>query len=296
MTSGSVTPTGAPMWRSWLYVPGDRPEVVDKAIASNADCVVIDLEDAVTADRKGIARANACATLAGHQTESIVVRINAPDTPWHAEDLAALAQVGARNIRIPKCESPDVLVDIAEHMGKGCSLHVLIESARGLQASDHLASAAPTVQTISLGETDLKADLGITHDKYLAYARGRVVASARAAGLGRPPASVFTNLQDTDGLRHSTVEARSAGFFGRGVIHPRQVDTVNAIFTPTQGEVDRAHEIVAALSVNSGGQSSSSAVAVLPNGQFVDPAVLAGAHNILTLADRYGINQEELND
>jgi len=276
------------LWRSWLYVPGDQKALIAKALDAQADCVIIDLEDAVPVANKEVARINACETVREHQGAAIVVRVNAVGSPWHEKDLAALSESQVKAVRIPKSQTPEQIARIGQTLGSDCELHLLIESARGLQASDHLAQASPTVRSIALGEADLRADLGITEDEYLGYARGRIVASARAASLVPPPQSVYTNVKDDQGLLETSRQARAAGFFGRAVIHPRQVEIVNSVFTPTHFEVSRAQEVV-----NSLAQSESAAALVLSDGRFVDPAIVAGAQRVLDLAELYGTTQEE---
>ena len=275
-------------WRSWLYVPGQRQELILKALSGKADCIIIDLEDAVPVAQKEIARSTACSAVLENPNAPIVVRVNAVGSPWHDEDIAALAQVNVKAIRIPKSESAEQIAQIGNTMGVDCELHLLIESAKGLQVSDELANASASVRSIALGEADLKADLGVTDDAYLGYARGKIIASCRAAGLISPPQSVFTNVKDDDGLLATSIQARAAGFFGRAVIHPRQVSIVNSVFTPSPADVERAHEIVDSLA-----DSNGVAALVLADGHFVDPAIVAGAQRILDLAAIYGTTQEE---
>jgi len=290
MTNSAPTPsTGDRPWRSWLYVPGDRPDRIEKAIAGEADCVIIDLEDAVSPANKDAARTNALACLANDPATPILVRVNASGSAWQRDDLAALANSPhhrrLQGIRVPKAENPAQIVAIAQQVPH-IPLHLLIESALGLQASDELATAHPDVGTIALGEADLRADLAITDETHLAYARGRIVASAAAAGLPAPPQSVFTDIDNDDELRASSMRAKAAGFFGRTVIHPRQVTIVNEVFLPTVAEVDQARALVDALRESE--KTDNTSALVLPDGRFVDPAVAAGAQRILDIADAYG--------
>lgn len=270
-------------WRSWLYVPGDRPDRIEKAIAGDADCVIIDLEDSITPEHKEQARTNALVAVSNQQPKPVLVRINASGTPWQDADLEALRSAPhLAGVRIPKAETVAQIEAIASQLPR-TPLHLLFESARGLQASDDLATAHPNVASIALGEADLRADLNITDESHLGYARGRVVASAAAAGLMPPPQSVFTNLDDTDLLVSTSRTAKAAGFFGRTVIHPRQVTIINEIFTPTTAEVDQARALVDALEA-----SPKTAALALPDGRFVDPAVVTGARRVLDIADAYG--------
>jgi citrate lyase subunit beta / citryl-CoA lyase len=280
--------TGTALWRSWLYVPGDRIDVIDKALVSEADCVIIDLEDSVHANNKEIALSHACTVIARNPDAPIVVRINAVGTPWHDKEVVELSRAQVQHVRVPKCESAVEVRKVSESLGENCRLHLLIESAKGLQASDDLAAASETVGSLGLGEADLRADLGITEDTYLSYAGGRVVASSRAAGLGAPPQSVFVDLKDDTGLRQSTEHARAAGFFGRSVIHPCQIQIVNEIFTPHSSDVARAREITESFHESA---SKSSSVLVLEDGRFIDPAIVKSAQRVMDLAAIYGVTE-----
>ncbi len=276
-------------WRSWLYVPGDRPDRIDKAIAGDADCVILDLEDAVAPTHKDQARSNVLNATQVRPSKPVLVRINASGTTWQQADLTALGSAQhLAGVRIPKAENPAQIEAIAAQL-PDTPLHLLIESAKGLQASDELARAHPNVASIALGEADLRADLNITDEVHLAYARGRIVASAAAAKLPAPPQSVFTNLESDDALRATSLTAKAAGFFGRTVIHPRQVTIVNEVFLPTTAEVDQARALIDALhdSTHAPGDGASAAL-VLPDGRFVDPAVAASAQRIVDVADSYG--------
>lgn len=270
-------------WRSWLYVPGDRPDRIKKALTGDADCVIIDLEDAVSSSHKEQARANALTATSAPTPKPVLVRINASGTTWQQADLAALS--GAEHlagVRVPKSETVAQVETIA-HQLPNTPVHLLVESAKGLQASDELATAHPSVASIALGEADLRADLGITDEAHLAYARGRIVASAAAAGLLAPPQSVLTHIDNDDALRATSLTAKAAGFFGRTVIHPRQVAIVNEAFLPTTAELDQARALVDALAA-----STDTSALVLPDGRFVDPAVAAGARRVLDIAEAYG--------
>ena len=287
MSAHHTQGTVATPWRSWLYVPGDRPDRIAKAIDGAADCVIIDLEDAVAPAKKEQARANVVEVLRQRTTKPVLVRINASGTSWQEADLATLRECDhLAGIRVPKSESREQIITIAELLPT-TALHLLIESAKGLQVADELAAAHPNVASIALGEADLRADLRITDENHLGYARGRIVAAAAAAGLMAPPQSVFTNIEDEAALRATSLSAKAAGFFGRTVIHPRQVAVVNDVFLPTTAEVDQARALVDALNA-----STDTSALVLTDGRFVDPAVAAGAQHVLDIAAAYGTAEQ----
>ncbi|WP_433472025.1 HpcH/HpaI aldolase/citrate lyase family protein [Spirillospora sp. CA-142024] len=274
--------------RSWLYVPGDRPDRIGKALASAADAVIIDLEDAVAPAAKHQARRNVVETLASGRTSH--VRINAPATPDGADDIAVLAAVpdGPAGVRVPKCEDPDELRRVAETLG--VPVFPVLESALGVENALALATAHPLVAGISLGEADLAADLRVSGGDALAWPRSRVVVAARAAGLPSPPQSVWTAVRDLDGLRADTVAGRRAGFFGRSVIHPAQIPVVHEACAPDPDDVAWARDLMSRLKST----AENNAAWIDSSGRFVDKAVVERARWLLDLAaDNPPVNVKE---
>ncbi|WP_435582105.1 HpcH/HpaI aldolase/citrate lyase family protein [Amycolatopsis thermoflava] len=259
--------------RSWLYVPGDRPDRIGKALAGPADAVILDLEDAVSAAAKDFARRTVLETLASARA---FVRINAPGTSAGEADIRALASVdGVAGVRVPKAEDPGELRRVADALG--VPVYPVLESALGVENALALATAHPLVAGISLGEADLMADLRVRDSGALAWPRSRVVVAARAAGLPSPVQSVWTAVRDLDGLRASTAAGRDAGFFGRSVIHPAQIPVVHEVCAPDPAETAWAREVLAA----------EESAWVDHNGQFVDAAIVARARWVLEIADQY---------
>lgn len=268
--------------RSWLYVPGHRVDRLAKAVAAGADAVVVDLEDAVPHDRKAEARAGALDLLrrSGLGAGRIWVRINAPGTAEWAADVDALSGSAAAGLRVPRAADPELVRVTADR--SGLPLQLIIESARGLQAVDELSTAHPAVRGIGLGETDLAADLSVG-EAGLDWARGRVVLACRVAGLPSPVQSVWTDVADLDGLAHTSRRAREQGFFGRSVIHPRQIPVVHDVFTPTGPEIADARGVLATADAAAAAGDSA---ALDAKGRFVDPAVVARARVVLARARR----------
>jgi citrate lyase subunit beta/citryl-CoA lyase len=258
-----------------LYVPADRNERVAKALASAADVVVLDLEDAVADEHKNDARAAVLRALSGQRLR-IQVRVNDTRTPRGRADLSALAGAlgGTDGVRLPKVESAEELREVAA-LVPGVPLHPLLESALGVERAYAIAAAHPAVATIGLGEADLRADLGISDENGLTWARSRIVVAARAAGLPPPVQSVYPDVRDLDGLAASCRTGRALGFRGRAAIHPAQLPVIAAAYRPTEGEVYEARRIVAAFE-----ESRTGAVA-LPGGRFVDLAVVRQAERVL---------------
>jgi citrate lyase subunit beta/citryl-CoA lyase len=285
-----------------LYVPADRPDRVAKALASAADVVLVDLEDAVAPPRKAEARGNAARLLGGPaggaggaggersseradvgvaSARAVQVRINHGSTPWHADDVAMLAAlppgVGAR---VPKVEAADEVRALAEAL-PGRALHLLVESALGVERAFEVATASPQVASIGLGEADLRSDLRVDGDDGLTWARSRVVVAARAARLPPPHMSAYTNVRDLDGLAASCRAGRALGFCGRTAIHPEQLDTIRAAFLPSEDEVAAAREVLERV-----GSAAVEGVGVvaLADGTFLDVAMVERARWVLGLA------------
>ncbi|WP_405873776.1 MULTISPECIES: HpcH/HpaI aldolase/citrate lyase family protein [unclassified Streptomyces] len=272
---------------TWLYAPGDRPHVVAKALTAGADVVVIDLEDAVAPDRKEYARSATAELLSTPQPIPVHVRVNALDGPLAPRDLEAVAALpGTSGLRLPKVTSPEQIIRTAERSvpfaGGALALYALLESALAVEHAYAIASAHPALHGIVLGESDLRADLGVREDAGLDWSRSRVVGAARAAGLPPSPQSVHPDIRDLEGLAASCAHGRTLGFLGRAAIHPRQLPIIERAYLPTAREVEEAETIIKAATTQQGAQA-------LPDGRFIDAAVVAAAQRTLSLARR---NQE----
>lgn len=269
---------------SWLYVPGDRPDRFEKAAASGADVVIIDIEDAVDASRKDQARANAVAHLSqprgGPQRH---VRINDLATQRGRRDLAALVGApGLDAVRLPKVESVSDLDALDEAFGhQPIPAFALLESARGLANMSAIA-AHPHIVGIALGEQDLAAELSIG-ESALDQLRLQAVVTAAAAGLGPVPMSVFANVGDEAGLLASCQRGRELGMFGRTAIHPSQIPLIRKAFRPTEAEVSRARALLEAAAQ---AELDGVGALVLPDGRFVDAPIITKARRVLALAER----------
>jgi citrate lyase subunit beta/citryl-CoA lyase len=259
---------------------------------SEADAVVLDLEDAVAPNHKDEARRTVAGVLESEPAKPVFVRVNATGSEIADRDIVTLAGAGLTGLRLPKTESAESVRAVAkklESVGCGAAIQCLIESALGLELIFEIARAHPRVVGVSLGEADLSADLGVRGEEGLLYARSRVVAAARAAGLPGPVQSVYTNVRDLDGLRRSTEAGRDLGFIGRSAIHPTQIPIINKAFTPTDAEVEEASELLDRLDSEA---ASGTGAFALEDGRFVDRAVVESARRTLTLAryEREGLS------
>ena len=264
--------------RSALFVPATRPERIPKALATGADVVIVDLEDAVAEDLKREARDNLDAFLSENPQARVLVRINAPTHPEQADDLALCARhAGVAAVLLPKVESA---VQVARAAGCGKPVWPIIESARGLA---HLAEIAHAqgVERLSCGALDLGLDLGLASgtagaERMLDQARYGIVLQSRLAGLAAPLDSVFPDIKNLSGLATFTASASEMGFGGVLCIHPSQVAVVHETLMPSVEELDWANRILAA------GASGEGVFVV--DGQMVDAPVIGRARRLLQRA------------
>ncbi len=254
-----------------LFVPGDRPERFAKAVASGADAAILDIEDAVAADRKGVARDAVRAALQGGLRA--YVRINPAGTPDGREDLTMLAGLTTLGVLLPKAGGPHD-VDVVRHALPDANVVALIESVEGLRHADAIA-AAPGVRALAFGAFDMCAELGARPvPDVLAPLRSHVVVAARSAGVAAID-TPYLALEDEEGLVADARRSLDFGFDGKLLVHPKQAAPVRAIFTPSAEDVERARAIMRAAKL--GG------VAVI-DGAMVDAPVFAAARRVLARA------------
>lgn len=286
------------MIRSWLYVPGDRSERFEKAVAKGADAVVLDLEDAVAVDRKAEARSLVADWVKNgdHSGAQVWVRVNQGDLG--VEDAAAVALPGLTGICVPKVDDPSELIGIHEVLVKAekreglasghWPLIPLIESAVGLTCISSIV-VAPRVMQLQVGEVDLAADLGICGDVdvHLGSIRSKILVESIAAGILAPVGPVSTEFRDLDLFRNSTRTALDQGFLGRACIHPDQVRIVNEMCTPSSAEVQDAQDL---LNRMDSALRNGSGVALDSMGRMIDEASARSARRIIALANVANLN------
>jgi citrate lyase subunit beta/citryl-CoA lyase len=284
--------------RSYLFVPGDQPKKLERALGSGADAVIADLEDAVAPSAKTAARRTVAAwigALTGTSRPEIWVRVNASQLA--AEDARAVIGPSLAGLCLPKVNEPDQLLRldaVATTQERRAGLTPgsvrflpLVESAAGILSVQAIATA-PRVARLGLGELDLCGELGIApsqDEPELLPIRLHVVLSSAAAGLQAPVAPVSTDYRDLDALRDSTQALKRLGFGSRWAIHPAQVAIINEVFTPTAAEVSAARRLIeqhqAALAAGQG-------VFVDDQGRMADEAIIRAARRILAQARRAG--------
>ncbi|MFN3670178.1 MAG: HpcH/HpaI aldolase/citrate lyase family protein [Brevundimonas sp.] len=236
--------------RSALYLPASNARAIEKARGLNADAVVLDLEDAVAPDAKADARQAAVDALAaGGFAPRVGVRINGLDTPWGADDLAALAAAEPAFVVAPKIESPEAVRALAARLPAGVALWIMIETPLSILRLDAIAGAGAPLEALMLGTNDLADQLNLIpgpEREPLKPWLAVVVAAARGHGLLAID-GVLNVTDDADRLAAECRQGRAFGFDGKSLIHPAQIDAANAAFSPSPEEVARAREVVAAF-------------------------------------------------
>lgn len=259
--------------RSYLFVPGDRPERFAKALAAGADVVIFDLEDAVSASNKVLAREHIARAV--EEGAEVVLRINSHGTPAFADDLALLRRLRVRGVMLPKAESIGPLQELSAV--SDAPVIPLIESALGLSRVQEIAGG-PGVERLAFGSIDFQVDVGCGgSDEALLYARSQIVLASRVAGLQAPIDGVSVALDDAQVITAEAAHSREMGFAGKLCIHPRQVPVVNQVFTPSAEELAWARRVVEA-------SERSAGAAVSVDGAMVDLPVLIKAQGLLALA------------
>jgi citrate lyase subunit beta/citryl-CoA lyase len=265
---------------TWLYVPADRPDRVGNALASAAHAVIVDLEDGVAPAAKTEARDSLSSLLDRSRGKPVFVRINGLRTGLAEDDLDVVRELGGiEGVIVPKVKRPEDVGAVAGRLLRPLEIHCLIESAAGVEAAYAIA-CAPGVHGISLGEADLRSETGAL-EAGLAWARGRIVNAAVAAGLSRPPQAVYPNVRDLEGLTRSCILGRELGHLGRAAIHPDQLAPIEQAYLPADEEVARARATIDRL-------GTALETTTLADGEFVDAAMLGAARQVVAIAKRYG--------
>ncbi|MGH8913244.1 MAG: HpcH/HpaI aldolase/citrate lyase family protein, partial [Acidimicrobiia bacterium] len=281
--------------RSMLFTPGNRLDMLGKAVNSGTDAVIVDLEDSVSVDQKPAARDNL--RQLPESTVPYYVRTNAVETGMLWADVVAAGQAPVVGVIIPKAEDPRVVSQVdgaltALEMGAGrpvgsITVIPLIESALGVRLTYEMAKASDRVECVMFGggeQGDLVADLGVEwtpEGTGLMQARSQVLLSSRAAGVPYPMEAVFMDFRNPEGLRVESELARTLGYTGKVAIHPSQIEVINDVFTPSPEMVEYQRKVLAAFEAAEAEGKASIAV----DGKMVDYAVARVARAILARAE-----------
>lgn len=273
--------------RSLNFLPGRRPEMYPKAVASGADIVCIDLEDGILPEHKDEARQKTMALMTEvEQYEGVetVVRINSPRTAHGLADLLAIQETDTPPARLmlPKVSDPEeirILDELLTGSHGDIRFQVIIETNRGLAACLEIAQASDRIDALLFGGIDMAAELRVDPTwTVLLYARSCVVHAAASASLDLLDVP-FMDLEDRAGLIEAASAAKDLGFTGKAAIHPKQISHINRVFSPTADEVAHARRVIQAFEDGDGGL-------VVVNGKLIEIPVLKSLQRILAVADR----------
>ncbi|MBI4965032.1 MAG: CoA ester lyase [Desulfomonile tiedjei] len=287
--------------RSFLFVPATNPRRVEKAFSSNADAVILDLEDAVAVSEKMKARSLVVDVLSRMRRDGTYVRVNGVNTPWIVGDLMAVVGGRPAGIMLPKAECPEEVKRVDWLIGqleseyglppRNIELLALVETARGVAKACEVASASSRTRRLAFGAVDFTLDMGLRPSgkgTELFFARSQLAIASRAAGIEGPIDTVYVNLKDDAGLMEDCRVARELGFLGKLAIHPAQIATINEVFSPAQSEVDYALKVVHAFDE----AESQGIAAVQLDGKFIDYPVAEWARRTLDVANCLGLLAE----
>ncbi|HEX7889666.1 MAG TPA: CoA ester lyase [Ramlibacter sp.] len=284
--------------RSKLFVPGSRPELFAKALASGADAISIDLEDAVVEERKAEAREGVRDWLRT-RTETagplVIVRVNAMDTPHFEADVAAVVQPGLDILNLPKPESADDVRAAAEAIARAerangvtrpVRLLLNIESPRALREAASIAAASERVMGLQVGLGDLFEPLGVDRRENAAVQQVLFAVRMAAAEAGVDAYDgAFANVKDTEGYLAEARLARRLGLSGKTCIHPSQVALANEAFRPSDAEIEHAVRVTQAAAQ----ADASGTGAFLVDGRMIDKPFLQRARVVVSIAERLGL-------
>ena len=284
-------------FRTMLFAPGDHARKVEKVFDAGADAVILDLEDAVAVSQKPATRALVREALQRPRPNLGYARVNGIETPFCYGDLAALVGPGLDGVILPKVETPDQLKTIDWLIAQleaerglpagGIDLMPIIETAKGHRELGALASATPRVKRLAFGAGDYTLDLGMRWtlaETELAAVRAACVMESRAAGIEPPIDTVFIHLNEDTALAASAALVKDMGFQGKLCIHPKQVATANAAFTPTDAEIAYARQVIQAFDAAEAAGSASIQI----EGYFVDYPIVEKARRTLAVARAVG--------
>lgn len=288
--------------RSWLFVPGHRQRMVEKARGLNADVIMLDIEDGVPPAEKDQARALIAQALQAEglpQGPERYVRINAIGHARMEADLEAVLRPGLEGLVLPKVESPEeveLVEAILEARGPQVGLArgsvpflVAIESPKGLIKAAAIAASSPRVVGLMFGAEDFGRELGLPTRREqeaseLLYARSALVIAAASAHV-QAVDGVWPDIQDVEGLWANARQARRLGFNAKSLIHPSQIEPINAVFSPAPEEVDYAQRVVQAFDEAFARGEGSIAF----GGQLIDLPIVERARRTIELAKALGV-------
>ncbi|MFD1037459.1 HpcH/HpaI aldolase/citrate lyase family protein [Virgibacillus byunsanensis] len=270
------------MDKSYLFVPGNQFERIGKAIRSEADAVIIDLEDSIAIKEKNNARSCAERALDHYEIDDkqVYIRINDLKSDFWTKDAELLVKYPFVSVMLPKTESAEDIYSLNSNLSFGQKIIPLIETAKGIASSTEIATSAQNIVRLAFGAVDYCLDLGISitqNEHELIYPRSSLVVASRAADIQSPIDTVYVNIEDDSGFLEETKLAIQLGLFAKLCIHPKQVKLVNQLFVPSKTDVQWAKEVITTFEE----AESQGLASIKLNGGMIDYPVYKQALSIV---------------
>jgi len=276
--------------RSFIFTPGLNPEMFPKALASGADMVCIELEDGIAIKDKDEARKNtinALKNLKINNDVELVVRVNCQRTKPGLLDLEAFisSKLNVKALMLPKVKTPDEITfidDLLTDCNMDTDLHVIMETNEALENIYNIAHASKRIVALYFGGVDMAAELRVPNSyENLIYARSKLVHAGASVGIDVIDVP-YLDLEDMDGMKKEAELVRNLGFTGKGSIHPKQINILNEVFTPSKEEIIKAKRIIDQFNASDTGL-------VVIDGKLIEKPVLREMKRRILVADK--INQ-----
>ena len=264
--------------RSFIFCPGNRPDMIPKALKSGADMVCIDLEDAIIPEHKSLSRietVKAFEDIDYPKGVETLIRINDVNSEDGKKDIDLILNANntASGLMLPKIQTIEEIITLENKIkekNKELNLHIIIETNQGLENAWSIAHSSSLIKSLLFGGVDMSADLGCNGDWFsLLYARSRVVHAAAGAGIDSIDVP-FLDLEDMEGMNIEAQKSKNLGFSGKGSIHPKQIEQLNKVFTPSEEEIAYANKVIKAFNNASDGL-------VVVDGKLIEKPVLRTA-------------------
>ncbi|KOF10215.1 hypothetical protein AC739_10735 [Planococcus glaciei] len=275
------------IYRSLMFTPGTNKERLLKSVSSEADALLWDLEDAVHPDEKAAARAviqEALDELEDKPAKPIFLRVNQYGTEWYAEDVKLARHENVNGIMLPKAESARQVQETWDGMGASGELIALVETAVGIVRLEDIFSNS-NVSGVAFGAIDYAVDVDLTLTEAgleAIYARSRIVTYAKAAGVEGIYDTVFPDIHNTESLQKRAVSARALGFNGQMAVHPKQLETIHEVYSPSREDIDWAVKVL-----HHAEHEAKGAGVFMLDGKMVDRPIIEKAKQIYQAAERY---------
>ena len=273
--------------RSFIFTPGLKPEMFPKAISSGADMVCIELEDGIAIKDKDEARKNTIDALKNLEVKNgveLVVRVNCQRTKFGLLDLEAFisSKLPIKALMLPKVKTPEEITfidNLLTDCGLDTDLHVIMETNEALESIYEIAHASKRIVALYFGGVDMAAELRVPNEyKNLIYARSKLVHAGASVGVDVIDVP-YLDLDDMDGMKKESELVRDLGFTGKGSIHPKQINILNDIFTPSREEIMKAKKIVDQFNESNTGL-------VVIDGKLIEKPVLREMQRKILIAEK----------